>query len=558
MDLLKITKVERVRVVRGARRSLATLHLTTHQLIFGHPDSDTDELWICYPMIHSVELQPASHVVPRSSLSIRCRNFVFLTLYFEREADLRDVFLTVQKLTCVHSVEQLYAFVYQPRPPFSVSSGWEVYDAAREFARLGVGQPGHLWRLTTLNADYGLCATYPHVLAVPARVSDRVLQYAAKFRSKQRLPVLSYIHTATGATMTRSSQPMVGLKQNRSIQDEKLIECIFTMPIAGRAPPRQANMIVDARPTTNAVVNMAVGAGTESMENYRHCRKEYMDIANIHVMRESLARLVEAVQEADVTGTVSQAALGRSQWLRHLAHILEGSISIIRTIHVDRAHALVHCSDGWDRTAQLTSLAGLCLDPYYRTLEGFAVLVEKEWVSFGHKFRDRCGHLSHERYFVSLSANVAANTFSSMHTRLLKGSHDHETSPVFQQFLDCVYQIWTQFPTRFEFNEAFLLKLHYHVYACQFGSFITNSERERNQVFRTPQRTHSVWSYVLSHRAEFTNPLYDGPADRTATEGVLMPSTDYLTYWAGLFWRHERGDVELAERAPTTAAVSEN
>jgi hypothetical protein len=31
-------------------------------------------------------------------------------------------------------------------------------------------------------------------------------------------------------------------------------------------------------------------------------------------------------------------------------------------------NVLVHCSDGWDRTSQLSSLSQLLLDPYYRTL----------------------------------------------------------------------------------------------------------------------------------------------------------------------------------------------
>ena len=34
---------------------------------------------------------------------------------------------------------------------------------------------------------------------------------------------------------------------------------------------------------------------------------------------------------------------------------------------------LVHCSDGWDRTAQVCALSSLLLDPYYRTLHGFMV-----------------------------------------------------------------------------------------------------------------------------------------------------------------------------------------
>ena len=47
---------------------------------------------------------------------------------------------------------------------------------------------------------------------------------------------------------------------------------------------------------------------------------------------------------------------------------------------------LVHCSGGWDRTSQLCAISQILLDPYYRTIKGFAVLVEKDWISFGHMF----------------------------------------------------------------------------------------------------------------------------------------------------------------------------
>jgi len=57
-------------------------------------------------------------------------------------------------------------------------------------------------------------------------------------------------------------------------------------------------------------------------------------------------------------------------------------------------NVVVHCSDGWDRTSQIASLAQMMLDPYFRTFEGFQVIVEKDWLSFGHMFNKRCGHFT--------------------------------------------------------------------------------------------------------------------------------------------------------------------
>ncbi|KPA75795.1 hypothetical protein ABB37_08320 [Leptomonas pyrrhocoris] len=49
----------------------------------------------------------------------------------------------------------------------------------------------------------------------------------------------------------------------------------------------------------------------------------------------------------------------------------------------------VNCSDGWDRTAQVCLLAQLLLDPYYRTVEGLCVLLERELLCFGHPLQTR-------------------------------------------------------------------------------------------------------------------------------------------------------------------------
>ena len=48
---------------------------------------------------------------------------------------------------------------------------------------------------------------------------------------------------------------------------------------------------------------------------------------------------------------------------------------VVEVIERQRSSVLVHCSDGWDRTSQLTALAMLMLDPYFRTITGFEVSV---------------------------------------------------------------------------------------------------------------------------------------------------------------------------------------
>ena len=64
-------------------------------------------------------------------------------------------------------------------------------------------------------------------LAVPAAASDNDLREVAKFRSRNRLPVLSWMHPDSLATISRSAQPLVGMANNRSESDEKYIQSIM-------------------------------------------------------------------------------------------------------------------------------------------------------------------------------------------------------------------------------------------------------------------------------------------------------------------------------------------
>lgn len=64
--------------------------------------------------------------------------------------------------------------------------------------------------------------------------------------------------------------------------------------------------------------------------------------------------------------------LDSSGWLKHIRSVLETAWFIVRAIS-NGVNVVVHCSDGWDRTAQVCSLAALMLDPFYRTIQGFQV-----------------------------------------------------------------------------------------------------------------------------------------------------------------------------------------
>ncbi|XP_044769513.1 myotubularin-related protein 6 isoform X9 [Neomonachus schauinslandi] len=442
MEHIRTTKVEQVKLLdrfSTSNKSLTgTLYLTATHLLF--IDSHQKETWILHHHIALVE--KLALTTSGCPLVIQCKNFRIVHFIVPRERDCHDIYNSLLQLSKQAKYEDLYAFSYNPKQNDSERlQGWQLIDLAEEYKRMGV--PNSNWQLSDANREYKICETYPRELYVPRIASKPIIVGSSKFRSKGRFPVLSYYH------------------QNKEL---------------------------------NAMANRAAGKGYENEDNYSNIRFQFVGIENIHVMRSSLQKLLEVNGTKGLSVSDFYSGLESSGWLRHIKAVMDAAIFLAKAIMVENASVLVHCSDGWDRTSQVCSLGSLLLDSYYRTIKGFMVLIEKDWISFGHKFSERCGHLDGD---------------------------PKEVSPVFTQFLECVWHLTEQFPQDFEFNEAFLLQIHEHIHSCQFGNFLGNCQKEREEL-KLKEKTYSLWPFLLDDQKKYLNPLYSSKSPKFA---VLEPNT---------------------------------
>lgn len=96
----------------------------------------------------------------------------------------------------------------------------------------------------------------------------------------------------------------------------------------------------------------------------------------------------------------------------------------------------------------------------------------------------------------------------------------HEQSPIFLQFMDCVWQIWRQFPWEFEFNEKLLLVILYAQSSRYSSDFLHENLKERmgsmHQAEFSPHHASdlssaihlSIFDHVKSHLYLYRNPMY--------------------------------------------------
>lgn len=475
-----------------------TLCITGHHLIFSSRKETSEELWLLHRTVDVVEKRLNTS---GGAIVLKCKDFKILQLDIPGLDECNNIARSIEVLSNLENATMYYAFFF--RPMFDVlEDGWTSFRTDSEFGK--VSSATDEWRISYVNKDFSVCRSYPQAVIVPKCIDDETLAIAAGFRQSGRFPVLSYYHREKGAVLMRSSQPLLGANGRRCKEDERLINAVLG--------PGKRGYIIDTRTQNIAQMARAKGGGFELEVHYPQWRRVHKTIDRHHVLLESLGKLVEACNDTTSSMDKWLSRLEACNWLSHVKDVLNCACLVAQCIDHEGASVLVHGSEGLDATLQVTSLAQIILDADCRTVRGFEALIEREWLQGGHPFGLRCQH--------------SAYTSASSRTR--------NQAPSFLIFLDCVWQIYQQFPCSFEFNERFLITVFEHSYSSQFGTFLGNCDADRKEL-NLASKTTSLWSYLNrpDNMPNILNPLYE------PNNNVIWPSVApmSLNLWTTLYLR---------------------
>lgn len=433
--------------------------------------------------------------------TIWCKDLRSVTFGF-KEVGPRDLFYITIKKHIPATLESIFAFSYFSNGGMSrtaSSQGWRVYNPNKELERLKL--PTDKFRISSVNANFTLCPTYPTALAVPKALQDEDL-IAAGVARQGRIPTIIWRHPTTSAFLCRARTPS---SPNRVTEDDRLVDALV-----------KAN-------TSNAFYVVDLSSNKDVKNRHNSLERERFETLFV----DSLSDLQESFQSLallcylDTDEGQWMTELDKTRWFEQTRALFVAATRVAELLEKGFS-VLIQSPEDADRVPQLTSLVSLLLDPYYRTITGFEVLIEKEWISFGHSFLKRGGYL--------------LDKDSSM--------------PLFLQFIDSVWQLTQQYPTAFEFNSKFLTTVMHHQFSGLYGTFLSNSPQERVSL---SESSASLWSAInqTDKLSEYRNGNYIANGAR-----LLLPSISIkrLMVWSDYYlrWVTDAQPLEQAPPKPTT------
>ncbi|XP_054016584.1 myotubularin-related protein 10-B isoform X1 [Hylaeus anthracinus] len=341
------------------------------------------------------------------------------------------------------------------------------------------------WRLSTANVDFKLCRSLSRYIIVPASVTDSQLMDAAKHFQGNRPPIWSWSSTNGAALVKTSELSLLAKRTQENIMFENV----------RKSHPRQKELVVlELNKDVNVKFIAVAFAKFANLCSPENIRQFWLQDNNFYSLVEN------------------------TKWLKCVSYCLEKAVKACEKLDEGKS-VILQEGAGTDICCIVSSLVQLLLDPYFRTINGFQSLMQKEWVAGGHPFCDRLGHI---------------------------GKRKSEKAPLLLLYLDCVWQLTQQFPGQFEFTETYLTTVWDAAHVSIFDTFIFNCEKDRVAAAMEPSKPlvlRSVWDWREQFSEQdillFYNPLYNFRDTNSTEKSIIKPlyNIPSLELWTQCYFR---------------------
>lgn len=326
-------------------------------------------------------------------------------------------------------------------PNFLDKASWEC-----ELERLKINVRKPRWKVVE-NKDFKLCSIISRFFVVPNSISPESASSTGKAHPFSRFMTWCWTDNETMVPLLRCSEP-------QTILDQSYMNKIL-------------HTLSNSKAKTHAVMSSA------------HLKDSCPDEVSIS---NSFDKLWNACLIKD--SEYFYKNLESSKWLQHIQSLVRASRHIARTLKCDKTPVVVLDATGRDMSCLVVSLVLIICDRHFRTINGLASLINKEWISAGYCF---------------------CSSFMS-----LKGTNSH-FYPTFIMFLDCVHNIIFQYPTEFEYTDLYLVEILDNVLSGESELFKFNCPKDIS-LFCKDKESEMVnlfWLKVHKDRFKYSNPLFD-------------------------------------------------
>lgn len=451
------------------------------------------------------------------------------------------------------STQDIYAFKYSSRlSHFSNNSRFYNDNSnsllLKYYNDSGLFENKMNIQFTHLNSGFKLCSSYPEILFLPVvenhslqSIHEDLLDYERFFSLfiNYRIPILTYYNHKLSSSIWISSSLSVEnvLKVERSEMEKVgLIRNFSNMLRAFLFSIHSKKVIVYLTNLNKDKTNFFFGLISKVQQSNRNRQNlQTEDLYSIETYKPGLLDLDDLFKlklryesvfsiESRLFHKNYLVLLEKTGWLHQISLLLKISSDVVEYIMNSRSILLVD-EYGVDRTIQISSIVQVLLHNKNRTIKGFLNMIEKEWIINGHPFGKRS---MNQLFYLNNESKTSNTSESSM------------SSPVFIQFLDCIYQIQLQFPFAFEFNENLLILLSNIYRSNKYGNFLFNSIKE----MRLYEKTISFFKEIEENTDVF---LIKNLFFKEKGEYLLVQHSLFkMKLWKGHFFQYSAiGQEEL-------------